>query len=121
AASAVIVLGLIAASWLTSPAETPATSTPAATPAETKKTESPVPGSVPTAVANPATVEIPPPAPAAEVPSYEPPRVDLTKPLMRPRVEDAPRGARGVKGPVKKAGATPSTGPAQAATPHNDS
>jgi len=126
AASAVIVLGLIAANWLTSRAETPATAIPSTAPVEAKKSESPAPGSfpgsVPTAVANPALVETSPPAPAAEVPRYEPLRVEPTKPLVRPRLEDVPRGGRPVaKGPTKKGAASPSTGPAPAATPNSDS
>ena len=122
AAAAVIVFGLVAASWLTSPTETRATASPAST-SETKTAESPVPGAMPAARPSPMTAEIPAPPAAAEVPRYEPPRVDLTKPVVRPHAEDGPRIARpGSKGAKKGAAPSPSTGgPAPAATANSDS
>jgi hypothetical protein len=78
---------------------------------------------MPAAMPTPATAEIPGPPAAAEVPRYEPPRVDLTKPVVRPQADNGPRIARpGPKGAKKGAASPPSTGgPAPAATPNGDS
>jgi serine/threonine-protein kinase len=121
AASAIIVLGLVAARWLASPSEAPTVLVPASTTGEAKATGAPAPESVPAAIPRPVPAEIPPPAPAAEVPRYEPPRVDLTKPGGRPRVEDGPRSARpGSRGPTKK-GAAAAPGATATAPPSADS
>jgi serine/threonine protein kinase len=108
AAGAVIALGLLAASWLTTPTGTSGLVSPVATMRETTAMASPAPQAVPAVVPSPVPAELPP-APAAEVPRYEPPRVDLSQPAVRPRPDDGARIARPVaKGTVKK-------GPAAAA------
>jgi eukaryotic-like serine/threonine-protein kinase len=116
AGGTIIVLGLVAASWLTGPAEAPTVLTPSTTAADPKKVESPGTAAIPAGMPSPTAAELPPPAPTAEVPRYEPPRVDLTKPAPRTRAEDALRNARPTKSPAPKAGAGTAKSPASGAS-----
>ena len=113
AGGAVIVLGLIAASWLTRPTEATTVLAPSTMAADTKNVVSPTLGAVPAAKPSPAAAELPPPAPTAEVPRYEPPRVDLTKTAPRTRSDDLPRNVR----PGAKSAAKAGAGTTKAATP----
>jgi eukaryotic-like serine/threonine-protein kinase len=111
-----IVFGLVAASWLTGPAEAPTVLHPGTTAAEAKKAESPGPAAMPIAIPSRTGADLPPPAPTAEVPRYEPPRVDLTKPAPRTRAEDAIRSARPAKSAPRAGTGTTKTTPASGAS-----
>jgi serine/threonine-protein kinase len=117
-ASALIVLGLLAARWLTTASEPPAAVTPMATEGPTTATGSPGPPAVPVAV--PSAVAAEPPAAMPEVPRHDPPHVDVTQPGIRARAEDGARIARpAAKGPAKKAPGSPN--PAPSGTSSSDS
>jgi len=120
AGGAVIVFGLVAASWLTRPIEAPTVLAPGTTAAEGKKVEPVAPAAMPVALPSPASAELPPPALAAEVPRFEPPRVDLTKPAPRTRGDDPARNTRPVKA-SPRAGTAKATSPAPGSSQQSDS
>jgi serine/threonine protein kinase len=116
AAGTIIVLGLIAASWLTQPTEVAPAPSVSSTPTEQPKTAEPKALAAPppaVVLAASAAVELPSAAPA-EVPRYDPPaKIDVTKNVPRVRDEASRKGA-------KKAAVAPKA-PAPAATPSDDS
>ncbi|HMI88307.1 MAG TPA: serine/threonine-protein kinase [Polyangiaceae bacterium] len=117
AAGAIIVLGLVAASWLTMPSTHSDAVNPTATAGESKALASPAPQAVPAVIPSPIPAEIPAATASAEVPRYEPPRVDLTKPAGRTYADDTARIARpAAKGTTKK---NPAPSPAPATAPPN--
>jgi eukaryotic-like serine/threonine-protein kinase len=115
AGGAILVLGLVAASWLARPTEGPTVASPGATAAAVDNVGSTKPAAAPAVVPRPAAAELPSPALTAEVPRYEPPRyepprVDVTKPAARTRSEDMPKTARPAgKSTLKANAATPKT------------
>jgi serine/threonine-protein kinase len=119
AAGAVIVVGLVAAAWLTSPSSAPATGAQGLV--TDSKIADPPPAATPTTMPIPPPAEIPRPPPGAEIPQHEPTRIEPLKPQVRGRGDDGVRAPRVTsKGAAKTTKTGGTAAPAATSNPDPD-
>jgi serine/threonine protein kinase len=92
AAGAVIVVGLVAAAWLTGPTSAPIPGSQGLV--TDSKIADPAPAATPTTMPIPPPAEIPRPSSSTEMPPYEPTRIEALKPQVRVRGDDGLRAPR---------------------------